>query len=47
MNALLTEQGKLLHNSAKLHEMSPEELAGYAQRNERISQLCKELGELE
>jgi len=43
---LLDEQTKLLNNGTSLCHMSREELGGYAQRNDRIHQLCTELNDL-
>ena len=46
MCRLLDEQSKLLNSETKLTDLSGPELDGYAHRNERLTQLTKELSEL-
>jgi len=46
MCLLRDEQSKLLNNGTSLSRMSREEIGGYAQRNDRIHQLCTELTSL-
>jgi hypothetical protein len=44
--SLLEEQSKLLNSGRKLIHMSADELDGYSQRNQRLTDLAKELSEL-
>jgi hypothetical protein len=46
MSGLVDEQMKLLKSPTRFPDISGEELDGYAKRNERLRQLCKELNEL-
>ena len=43
MSGLIDQQSTLLNSETILIEMSGEELSGYAQRSDRLSQLSQEL----
>jgi hypothetical protein len=46
MCRLLNEQSRLLNSETNLTEMSGDELNGYSRRNERLTELAKELREV-
>ena len=46
MCGIIELQSKLLKTKLTINSMSPEEVEGYAHRNDRLRQLCKELTDL-
>lgn len=46
MHGLLEDLTRLLKRSGFLTKLNPLELAGYTRRNERLREICRELGEL-
>jgi hypothetical protein len=46
MSSLLEQQKRLLNAGRPLTEVEPEEMQRYAERNQRLRDLCRELNKL-
>ena len=46
MSDLLEQQKRLLNDMKAIHNMPTEDLQGYAERNQRLRDLCRELTEV-
>jgi len=46
MANLLEQQRRLLNDMKTIHNMPTEDLQGYAERNQRLRDVCKELTEV-